>query len=117
MSEPTWEAEIGFDAHFIIRRWDAGAERLFGYTADEVIGRHASDVIPGDGDRMERMVALQRRGIWRGPVVVIDKNGDMLAIENYTVAERDFLGAITGYVGRSRRLPEPRAYTDLLADE
>ena len=32
----------------IIRTWNAGAERLFGYTADEAIGRHISLVIPPD---------------------------------------------------------------------
>ena len=32
----------------IIRTWNAGAERLFGYTADQAIGRHISLVIPPD---------------------------------------------------------------------
>lgn len=114
MRDSVWDAEIYFDAHFIIRRWDAGAQALFGYTAREAIGRHASDLIPGDGDRMRRIVDLQRIGEWRGPVVVVDKDGEMVAIENWTLAERDALGGITGYRGLSRRLPEPAAYTDLM---
>lgn len=109
-----WDAVIYFDANFIIRRWDLGAERLFGYTAAEAVGRHASDVVPGDGDRMRRMIDLQRFGEWRGTVVVIDKAGDMVAIENWTLAERDALNGITGYIGRNRRLPEPSTYTDLI---
>jgi PAS domain S-box-containing protein len=32
----------------IIRTWNAGAERLFGYTAEQAIGRHISLVIPED---------------------------------------------------------------------
>ena len=30
----------------IIQSWNAGAERLFGYTAEQAIGRHISLVIP-----------------------------------------------------------------------
>jgi len=32
----------------IIRTWNVGAERLFGYTAEEAVGRHISLVIPQD---------------------------------------------------------------------
>ena len=32
----------------IIRTWNAGAERLFGYTAEQALGRHISLVIPED---------------------------------------------------------------------
>ena len=117
MADRAWDAVIRFDANFIVRAWDVGAQRLFGWTADEAIGRHISDLTPGDGDRMGRMTLLQRGIDWHGTVVVVDKHGEMVAIENWTVPERDFLGAVTGYVGRSRRLPEPRSYTDLVDEE
>jgi PAS domain S-box-containing protein len=32
----------------IIQSWNAGAERLFGYTAEQAVGRHVSLVIPDD---------------------------------------------------------------------
>jgi len=32
----------------IIQSWNAGAERLFGYTAEQAVGRHVSLIIPAD---------------------------------------------------------------------
>ncbi len=32
----------------VIRSWNAGAERLFGYTAEQALGRHISLIIPAD---------------------------------------------------------------------
>jgi len=42
-----------------ITSWNAGAERLFGYTASEAIGRHISLIIPADR-RNEEKVILQK---------------------------------------------------------
>ena len=36
------------DLDGIIGTWNAGAERLFGYAAEEVIGRSISILIPSD---------------------------------------------------------------------
>jgi len=47
----------------IIRTWNAGAERLFGYTADEAIGRHISLVIPQDRIAEEdKIIASLKQG-------------------------------------------------------
>ena len=32
----------------IIQSWNSGAERLFGYTAEQAVGRHVSLIIPSD---------------------------------------------------------------------
>ena len=42
-------AVIGFDCDFRVTEWNPGAERIFGYTADEARGRHPSEIIL-DGD-------------------------------------------------------------------
>ena len=39
-------ALIQTDVQGVIRRWDAGAEALFGYPADEVIGRLVDLIVP-----------------------------------------------------------------------
>jgi len=45
--EGSEDAIIGKDLDGIIRTWNAGAHKMYGYTADEVIGRHISILTPG----------------------------------------------------------------------
>ncbi len=42
------DAIISKDLHGVIQTWNAGAERIFGYTAEEAIGRHITFIIPED---------------------------------------------------------------------
>ena len=47
----------------VIQSWNAGAERIFGYTADEAVGRHISIVIPPDRLAEEdRIIATLKEG-------------------------------------------------------
>ena len=46
--ESSNDAIIGKSLEGIIQSWNAAAERLFGYTAEQAIGRHISLVIPPD---------------------------------------------------------------------
>jgi PAS domain S-box-containing protein len=46
-----------------ITSWNRGAERIFGYTADEMIGRHISMLMPPEkAEDMERILGRIRRG-------------------------------------------------------
>jgi len=47
----------------VIQTWNAGAERLFGYTAEQAVGRHISLIIPADRiSEEDRIVASLRAG-------------------------------------------------------
>ena len=61
--EHTADAIIGATPDGVITAWNAGAERLFGYTADEAVGRHAFIVTEGDGtDEQTQLLARIRAG-------------------------------------------------------
>ena len=45
--ESTDDAIVGQDLNGIITSWNTGAERLYGYPASGVIGKHVSILIPG----------------------------------------------------------------------
>ena len=54
--ENALDAVVGMSDQGLITHWNSQAEKIFGYTADEVIGRRMSDVIipPQHRDRHER---------------------------------------------------------------
>ena len=57
------DAIVSKDLNGVINSWNAGAERLFGYTAEEVIGKPVSILIPEDREDEEpRILRLIRSG-------------------------------------------------------
>ncbi len=61
--ESSDDAIAGKSLDGIITSWNAGAERLFGYSAHEAIGRHASFLYPpGHKDEIETILARVRSG-------------------------------------------------------
>jgi PAS domain S-box-containing protein len=60
------DAIIGTNYAGVIVTWNQGAERLYGYAADEVMGRHVSLVVPPD--RMKELHGIMTR-LRRGEVI------------------------------------------------
>jgi len=61
--ESSDDAIIGKSLKGVVQTWNQGAERLFGYTADEAIGRPISLIIPPELMEEERTILSQiRRG-------------------------------------------------------
>ena len=57
------DAIIGKDLNSIITNWNYGAERIFGYKADEIIGTSIMRLIPSDRQEEEREILSRiRRG-------------------------------------------------------
>jgi PAS domain S-box-containing protein len=62
--ESSDDAIIGKDLDGVITSWNRGAEQLFGYTADEALGRPVTILIPDDrvNDEEPHILARIRRG-------------------------------------------------------
>jgi len=57
------DAIIGKDMNGIVTSWNPAAEKLFGYTAEEMIGQSISILIPdGHGDEEKQILSRIRRG-------------------------------------------------------
>ena len=54
---------IEFDAEFNITSWNPGAQRIFGYTAEEAIGHNALDILVPENERR----GLQKAHLWDNP--------------------------------------------------
>jgi PAS domain S-box-containing protein len=98
------EAVVACDRDGIIRFWNAGAVRVFGFCADEAIGRSLDIIIP------ERLRARHWHG-WRETmatgtsrysggdtlsVPALRKDGAQISVEFTISAVRDAVGEIAG---------------------
>lgn len=63
------DAVFGFDREGVVRTWNRGAERLFGYAAPEAVGRHVSAVLSsrdeGFDEAFWELVLLSGGGVKR----------------------------------------------------
>ncbi len=96
--ENTPLAVIEWDSDFRVARWTHGAERLFGWRADEVLGKQVNDwrfVFTEDAEAVARVTDRQRRGV-EGLGVLRNRNytkdGALLHCEWYNSVLHDESG-------------------------
>jgi PAS domain S-box-containing protein len=97
--ESSEDAVISKDLDGVIRTWNAGAERLFGYTADEAIGQPVTMLFPaGREDEEPGILARIRNGdrIQHYETVRKRKNGSLIDISLTVSPVRDSFGNIIG---------------------
>jgi PAS domain S-box-containing protein len=115
--ENTEDAVVALDAQWFVTVWNAGAERLYGWSADEVLGRHTLEVARlemSQEERAEVRLAAAERGRWRGELIAYRKDGGPLWVELITVALRGAQGEITGYLGIHRDISERKRAEEAL---
>lgn len=106
----------------IIRSWNKGAERIFGYTAEEAIGEHITLIIPPDRHAEEDdILARLRRGerIDHFQTVRRRKDGMLLDVSLTISPVRDSSGQIIGAskVARDITVQKRTAEKMRIADE
>jgi PAS domain S-box-containing protein len=97
--ESSDEAIVSKTLDGIVTSWNPAAERLFGYTADEAIGRHISILAaPGHEDEMPAILERIRRGEKVGRYETLRRRQDGSPVEvSLTVSPiRDEAGRIIG---------------------
>jgi PAS domain S-box-containing protein len=107
--ESSDDAVVGKTLDGIITSWNAGASRIFGYTAEEAIGQHISFIIPPDRLAEEDdVLARLRRGerIDHFETVRRAKDGHLLNISLTVSPIRDDAGRIVGASKVARDITE-----------
>jgi PAS domain S-box-containing protein len=97
--ESSDDAIITKDLNGIITSWNKAAERIFGYLAEEAVGKHITMLIPvSDRDDEERILGQIRRGqrVDHYETVRQTKNGSLIDISLTISPIRDARGQIIG---------------------
>ena len=109
------DAIIGKDLNGTIQSWNRGAEKVFGYTAEEAIGKNITIVIPEDrlGEETEVLRRI-RAGV---PVDHFEtirrrKNGELINISLTVSPIRDSTGRIIGASKIARDVTAQRRLQD-----
>ena len=91
--------------------WNSSAERLFGYSKGEVLGRAWSDVLKLSENNLQATVlaALKRYGRWSREVVALRKDGSETFCEVTVVPLRDAEGRHIATIAVHRDIGERRA--------
>ncbi|SDG52299.1 ATP-binding protein [Dyella sp. 333MFSha] len=83
------------DMDDVIVLWNAGAEQLYGWTANEALGRRASELLATAfaGDRVKADAALFRDGRWEGELIQEHREGRVVIVSVRCALLRDERGA------------------------
>ena len=115
--EHAGDAIVVYDANWVIRGWNRRAEEMFGYKAEEVLGRPWQDLMPaaksegkhGARRDAERLAAeVERQGFYRSQELVtyITKGYRPLPVETTGAIVRDSKGKPALFVAISRDISD-----------
>ena len=107
--ESSVDAIVATTLDGVVTSWNLGAEAMFGYTAEEMTGRHVSVLIPSD--RAEELVSilgqLQRgRRVHHFETRRARKDGTLIDVSLSVSPVRDRSGAIRGVAAVARDVTE-----------
>ena len=107
--ESSDDAIISKDLNGVITSWNRSAERLFGYTAEEAVGRSITILIPPERlDEEPKILAALRRGerVDHFETVRVRKDGTRLNISLTVSPVKDAHGRVTGASKVARDITE-----------
>jgi PAS domain S-box-containing protein len=103
------DAIVGKDLNSIVTSWNAGAERIFGYSASEMIGTSIMRLIPPDHQGEEELILTRiRRGERVDPIetVRVGKDGRLLDVSITVSPIKDSTGKVIGASKVARDISE-----------
>ncbi len=103
------DAVITTDLGFTIQSWNSVAEALYGWRAEEAIGKSMGQVVPTEypSDRREAVLAqFQAEGVWGGEVIQKHKDGNDLHVLVSVTLVRDDAGHPVSVLAINRDITE-----------
>ena len=114
--ESAEDAIISKTLEGIVTSWNAGAQRMFGYTADEIIGRPITVLIPpGHSDEEPQILSRLRRGerIEHYETQRVRKDGSIIDLSLTVSPIRDRSGTIIGASKVARDISDRKRWEEI----
>ncbi|WP_322488179.1 diguanylate cyclase [Chloroflexus sp.] len=111
------DAVIATDLNYTVISWNRGAEQIYGWTEEEVIGKRLQTFFEtrfSDTTRDEAAAILRETGRWEGEIEQRRRDGKYIPIHSIVVLIRDEYGTPTGIVAVNRDISERRHFEMLL---
>jgi two-component system CheB/CheR fusion protein len=105
MVESSSDAIIGKSLDGVITHWNKGAEKLYGYTAEETVGKHARMLMPPENqDEVQRFISTIQAGgkVDQVHTIHLRKDGTRLEISKTLSPVYDNQGKLTAVSSISR---------------
>lgn len=117
--ESSTDAIVSKTLEGFVTSWNAGAERLFGYTADEIIGQSIRRLIPADRQDEEEMILSRIRNgerVEHYESVRRTKDGRLINVSLSISPIRDGTGRIIGAAKVARDITAQKQANDALRE-
>ena len=104
-------AIVGFDTEGHVIHWNAGAERLYGYTKDEIVGETASVFYPLEADERapeQELTTVMASGFAHVEGLRRRKDGTEFLADISITAIRDEAGELVGFTKVARDITEAK---------
>jgi PAS domain S-box-containing protein len=104
------DAIVGKSLEGVVTTWNQGAERLYGFTADEIVGKPASLLIPTDrkDEELTILEAVSKGEVKRFDTVRRRKDGSEIDVSVAISPVRDLAGGIVGLSNVARDITDRR---------
>ncbi len=106
------DAVFSLDPQYHVTYWNKGAQDLYGYTAEEVLGRLVQDVVRyrwiKPEDEPSCIEALRTAGFWRGEIIHLKKTGEEVYVEGSVTRLEDGEGKGPTYLAINRDVTSRR---------
>lgn len=103
------DAVLATDETFALTAWNNGAERMYGWRAEEVLGRKIHEVLTTElgGEQMASIRAeLPETSPHRTEMIMYRKDGTSVYVDVLAITLRGERGEITGYLSINRDISE-----------
>jgi len=112
------DAIIARDKDSVITFWNHGAERTYGWRADEAVGKNSHALLQNDsggaGDEIDAMLRAHDR--WQGEIPHVRRDGTIIIVESRQVVERGPGGDVAATLEINRDITERKRILDQLAE-